>query len=114
MPKSFNQKMKILYLMKALQERTDRDHPMSVKDLILYLHGYGISVERKTVYDDIDALRLFGLKIKNRRGKISGYYLAEREFQVPELKFLMDAVQSSRFVTQKQSRELLQIGRAHV
>lgn len=107
MPKSFNQKMKILYLMKALQERTDRDHPMSVKDLIFYLQGYGISVERKTIYDDIDALRLFGLKIKNRRGKISGYYLAEREFKVPELKFLMDAVQSSRFVTQKQSRELL-------
>lgn len=107
MPKSFNQKMKILYLMKALQERTDRDHPMSVKELIFYLQGYGISVERKTIYDDIDALRLFGLKIKNRRGKISGYYLAEREFKVPELKFLMDAVQSSRFVTQKQSRELL-------
>ena len=51
MPKSFNQKMKILYLMKALQERTDRDHPMSVKDLIFYLQGYGISVERKTIYD---------------------------------------------------------------
>ena len=53
MPKSFNQKLKILYLMQAFMERTDREHPMSVPDLILYLDGYGISVERKTVYEDI-------------------------------------------------------------
>lgn len=107
MPKSFNQKLKILYLMKALEKRTDREHPMSVAEIIQYLDGYGISVERKAVYDDIETLRFFGMKIGNRRGRIAGYYLEEREFALPELKILMDAVQSSRFLTQEQSRELL-------
>lgn len=107
MPKSFNQKMKILYLMKIFQEKTDPDHPMPVKDLILGLEGYGISVERKTVYDDIETLRMFGMDIRSRRGNNSGYYLAERTFRLPELKFLMDAVQSSRFITEKQSRILV-------
>lgn len=59
MPKSFNQKLKILYLMKALEKRTDREHPMSVAEIIQYLDGYGISVERKAVYDDIETLRFF-------------------------------------------------------
>ena len=107
MPKSFNQKLKILYLMKALDERTDREHPMSVAEIIQYLDGYGISVERKAVYDDIETLRFFGMKIGNRRGRIAGYYLEERKFALPELKILMDAVQSSRFLTQEQSRGLL-------
>ena len=54
MPKSFNQKLKILYLMDVLLERTDEEHPISAKDMAQYLRGYGISVERKTVYDDIE------------------------------------------------------------
>ena len=107
MPKSFNQKLKILYLMQVFMEKTDCGHPMSVPDLIQYLDGYGISVERKTVYDDIETLRIFGMKIENRREKPSGYYLADREFSFPELKILMDAVQSSRFITERQSRELV-------
>ena len=107
MPKSFNQKLKILYLMKALAEKTDREHPMSVAEIIQYLDGYGISVERKAVYDDIETLRFFGMKIGNRRGRKAGYYLEERKFALPELKILMDAVQSSRFLTQEQSRDLL-------
>lgn len=107
MPKSFNQKLKILYLMKALEEKTDREHPISVAEIIQYLDGYGISVERKAVYDDIETLRFFGMKIGNRRGRKAGYYLEERKFAIPELKILMDAVQSSRFLTREQSRELL-------
>lgn len=69
MPKSFNQKLKILYLMQVFMEKTDCGHPMSVPDLIQYLDRYGISVERKTVYDDIETLRIFGMKIENRREK---------------------------------------------
>ena len=107
MPRSFNQKLKILYLMDLLKEKTDENHPLSVKDMIQYLGRYGISVERKTVYDDIETLRVYGLDIRNRRGKVSGFYVASRKFQLPEVKFLMDAVQSSRFITQKKSRELL-------
>ena len=105
--KSFNQKLKILYLMDVLLERTDEEHPITAKDMAQYLRGDGISVERKTIYDDIEALRIYGLDIRNRRGKVGGFYIANRKFQLPEVKFLMDAVQSSRFVTQKKSRELL-------
>ena len=107
MPRSFNQKLKILYLMKFLQEKTDREHPVSVKDIIQTMEAYGISVERKTVYDDIETLRTFGMKISSRRGKPAGFYLEERTFELPELKFLMDAVQSSKFITEKQSDALV-------
>lgn len=107
MPRSFNQKLKILYIMRILQEKTDKDHPISVREIVSALRSYGISVERKTVYDDIEALRAFGLKIGNRRGKLSGYYLEERTFELPELKFLMDAVQSSHFITRSQTQKLV-------
>ena len=95
MPRSFNQKLKILYVKKVLEEKSDRDHPMQVRDIIANLQAYGINAERKTIYDDIEALRLFGLNILNRRGKVSGYYLEERNFEFAELKFLTDMVQSS-------------------
>ena len=67
MPKSFQQKLKILYLMRVFSEKTDEAHPMSVKDLISYLESLGIHAERKTIYDDIETLRVFGIDIMNRR-----------------------------------------------
>ena len=107
MPRVFNQKIKILYLMRVFLEQTDEEHPMSVKELITYLNNLGISAERKTVYDDIETLRNFGLDILNRREKPAGFYLASREFELPELKLLVDAVQSSRFITSRKSRQLI-------
>ena len=107
MPKSFHQKIKILYLMQAFLERTDKEHPMTMKDLQAYLANAGISAERKTVYDDIENLRVFGLDIVNRREKPSGFYLAHREFELAELKLLVDAVQSSKFITSGKSRQLI-------
>lgn len=108
MPKSFQQKMKILYLMRAFLERTDERHPMTVKDIMAYLEEFGIRVERKTIYDDIETLRVFGMYIENRREKPSGFYLADRYFELAELKLLVDAVQSSRFITAGKSRQLIQ------
>lgn len=107
MAKSFQQKLKILYLMKAFMERTDEEHPMTVRDMIDYLQEYGISAERKAIYDDIEALRTFGMDIVNRREKPSGFYLASRQFELAELKLLVDAVQSSRFITGKKSHQLI-------
>lgn len=107
MAKSSLQKLKILYLMKAFTEQTDEHHPMTVKDLMNWLDGYGITVERKTIYDDIDTLKVFGMDIVNRRQKPMGYYLGSRTFELPELKLLVDAVQSSRFITSKKSFELI-------
>ena len=74
MPRVFNQKIKILYLMRVFLERTDEEHPMSVKELIIYLNSLGISAERKTVYDDIETLRNFGMDILNRREQPAGFY----------------------------------------
>lgn len=107
MPKSFRQKLKIIYLMEAFQRKSDEEHPLTVNDLITYLKEYGISAERKTIYDDIEMLRIYGMDIVNRREKPSGFFLASREFQMPELKLLVDAVQSSKFITQKKSRQLI-------
>ena len=94
--------------MRAFMERTDENHPMTVQDMLSYLNGLGISVERKTIYDDIETLRTFGMDILNRRERPSGFYLADRNFELAELKLLVDAVQSSRFITARKSRQLIQ------
>lgn len=107
MPKSYHQKMKILYIMQALLEKTDEQHSLTTQELIAELAGYGIKAERKSIYDDIEALRLFGLDIINRKEKPAGYYLASRQFELPELKLLVDAVQSSKFITTRKSGELI-------
>jgi predicted DNA-binding transcriptional regulator YafY len=107
MPKSFNQKLKILYLMRILLAQTDEKHHLSVNELISKLSDYGISAERKTVYDDIEALRQFGLDIVMEKSKSYGYYVAHRDFELPELKLLADAVQASNFITEKKSKELI-------
>lgn len=107
MPKSPNQKLKLVYLMQFFHSRTDEDHPASVPQMIEYLEGYGISAERKSIYDDIEALRLFGLDIQQLRGRNGGYFLGERDFELAELKLLVDSVQSSRFITHKKSLSLI-------
>ena len=103
-----SQKLKILYLMKILLERTDEDHALTMSELISALEELGISAERKSLYADIDALREYGLDVEVKRGKTVGYYVASRLFELPELKLLVDAVQSSRFITRKKSGELIQ------
>lgn len=108
MPSSSSQKMKLLYLMRIFMERTDADHTMSIQELIAALAEHGISAERKSIYSDIELLREFGLDIEMQRSKTVGYYLDAREFELPELKLLVDAVQSSRFITAKKSNELIQ------
>ena len=107
MPKSSNQKLKILYLMRILLDQTDETHKLSVNELISKLSDIGISAERKTIYDDIEALRLFGIDIVMDKSKSYGYYVASREFEQPELKLLADAVQSSKFITERKTHQLI-------
>ena len=102
-----NQKLKPLYLMKILLEKTDAQNPMSMAELISALAAYGVSAERKSIYTDMESLRLFGLEIEMYRGKTVGYYIEERQFELPELKLLVDAVQSSRFISKRKSEELI-------
>lgn len=105
MAKSPNQKRKLLVLLELLQRQSDEDHPIPLSGLSAALERAGISAERKTLYDDLEALRLQGYDIQNR--KREGYYLADRPFQLPELKLLVDAVQSSKFISQKKSNQLI-------
>ena len=109
MPKSDNQKLKILYILDYLQKNSHRDHPVRASELIAMLENrYGISCERKTVYSDIAALQDYGVDIEALPGKNGGYYIASRNFELPELKLLIDAVLSSRYLTEKKSRELIE------
>lgn len=107
MPRSEKQKLKLLYIEKMLTEESDENHPLSTKKLIDSLAAQGISCERKSLYDDIECLRIFGHDIGKTDGKYGGYALLSRKFELPELKLLVDAVHSSKFITQKKSEELI-------
>ncbi len=97
-------KQKLLYLAKILYEETDEDHILTADKIATRLHEYGISCERKAIYRDLDTLSAFGMDIERDR---RGAYLASRMFELPELKLLVDAVQSSKFITENKSRELI-------
>ena len=102
-----HKKLKLLYIARFLLERTDEMHTATVKDIIGYLEGLGISAERKAIYDDLALLEEFGMDIVRTKTKTSNLYLGSREFQLPELKMLVDVVQASPFLTQKKSMELI-------
>lgn len=100
-------KLKPFYIMKILMEQTDEQHPMTVNELIEELGKYDISAERKSIYADIEMLMEFGLDIICLKGRANKYFIGARDFELPELKLLVDAVQSSRFITYKKSEELI-------
>lgn len=107
MAKGANQKLKILYLMKMLMEKTDEDNTITLNEMIAELEKYGITAERKSIYDDIESLRQYGIDITTRKTKTTDYFVANRLFEMPELKLLVDAVQCSKFITHKKSNELI-------
>lgn len=107
MPKSPNQKLKLLYLMEILLQQTDERHPMTVPEMIAQLAQRGVSAERKSIYGDLEALRTFGLDIVQTKSKTTGYYVGTRAFETPELKLLVDSVQSSKFITHKKTLALI-------
>ncbi len=108
MPRSDNQKLKILYILDYLQKNSHEEHPVRASELIDMLDKHRISCDRKTVYSDIAALQDYGVDIVAIPSKNGGYYIASRNFELPELKLLIDAVQSSRYLTEKKSRELIE------
>lgn len=102
-----HQKLKIMYLAKILMEQTDENHTITVQEMITELARLGVSAERKSIYDDLEYLRLFGLDICSTKTRTTNYYIASRDFELPELKLLVDSVQSSKFITTKKSMELI-------
>ena len=108
MSRSTNQKLKLLYLSKILKEKTDDDHYLTMPEIIKELNKYGIEVNRKSIYDDLDALCVYGMDvIKTRQGPMTYYHLGNREFEIAELKFLVDAIQASKFISEKKTQELI-------
>ena len=107
MAKSTGQKAKLLILYQLLLKKSDEDHPLTTQELIDTLAREGISAERKSIYTDMDALRKFGLDVQFQKGKSGGWFVGERDFELAELKLLVDAVQSSRFISRKKSAALI-------
>ena len=108
MPKNENQKLKLYYLYRILHEKTDDDHALTMPEIQESLEGFGITADRKSLYDDMDALRTIGFDVIGEKvGRGFYYHLGEKEFEIAELKLLVDAIQSSKFITEKKSNELI-------
>lgn len=108
MAKGNNQKLKILYLIKILSEKTDETHSITMQEIISSLKAYGISAERKSIYNDIESLRMFGMDIiGEQKDRTYYYHIGKRKFEIVELKLLVDSVQSAKFITAKKSNELI-------
>ena len=106
--KGENQKLKMLYLVKIFSEESDDNHYLTMPEILKKLAAYGVNADRKTIYQDIAELKRFGLDIlTSQDGRNYYYYLGGRDFELAELKLLVDSVQSSKFISENKSRELI-------
>ena len=109
MAKGMNQKLKLMRLMQIMLELTDDVHSLTMEQILIELQRYGITAERKSIYTDMEALRLYGIDIiGEKKNKTYYYHVGARKFELAELKLLVDAVQSSKFITEKKSKKLIQ------
>ena len=108
MPKGTNQKLKLFYLLKIMLEKKDEDHRLTVNEILAELEKYDVTAERKTIYKDMEALEVMDIEIgSEKEGRSNYYHVTNRPFELPELKLLVDAIQSSKFITEKKSNELI-------
>lgn len=108
MARTENQKLKLLYLKELFETQSDEQNVLSMQDILSHLAAHGITAERKSVYADIACLQSFGMDIVLQKGPGGGYFLASRPFELPELKLLVDAVQASRFLSERKSVALIE------
>ena len=102
-------RLRLFYLYRLLEQYTDEEHPKTTNELRkLMEEKYGITMHRTTMYSDIDLLKAAGVEIHSIRSRANEYYLESRKFEIPELKLLIDAVESARFMTEEQSRRLVE------
>lgn len=107
MAKRGKTKLKLLYIKDYLEKYSDEDHPISAEVLHDMLEKNGIECERKSIYSDVQTLREYGLEIFKVRVPENGYYLGTRDFEEPQLRLLIDAVQAASFITDKKTKELV-------
>lgn len=101
-------KLRPLCLLKILYEKTDEDHPLSSNELIALMESeYGLYVYRTTIAADVEQLKKFGMDIRTIKMASNQYYIGNRRFSLFELKLLIDAVESSKFITEGKSKELV-------
>ncbi len=107
MAKTAGTKLRVLLVYEILREKSSPERPLTVPEIQEELARRGVECDRKSVYSDIGALCDFGYEIEQKRGRDGGYFLRGRDFELGELKLLVDAVQSSKFITPERSRELI-------
>jgi len=102
-----NGKLRLLYVLDILKRYSDEEHPLDSSDIIDELSKLSIEANRKTIYDDIAALEDYGIDIIKAGTPKKGWFIGEREFEVPEIYLLCDAVRFAKFISPKKTRELL-------
>lgn len=102
-----NQKLKLISMIDLLKKYSDEEHPLSAPELIKLLKARGINCERKYIYSVIESLIDYGFDINRTYKPKQGFYLGQREFELAEIKILIDAVASAPFITLKKSKELV-------
>ncbi len=108
MPKGKNQKLKLYYLARIMLEKTDDEHTLTMPEIQKALEAYDVTADRKSLYDDLEALRVLGIDVIGEKdGRSFNYHVGSKHFQIAELKLLVDAIQSSKFITEKKSNELI-------
>ena len=109
MSKGSNQKLKLSYLCKIMQEETDDDHWLTLQQIIDKLRNYDITAERKSLYDDFFCMNEYlGIEvIKETVGRETYYHVGGRQFELAEVKLLIDSIQSSKFISKNKSNELI-------
>ena len=108
MPKGKNQKLKLYYLARIMLEKTDDEHMLTMPEIRKALETYDVTADRKSLYDDLETLRVLGIDVIGEKdGRNFYYHVGGKHFQIAELKLLVDAIQSSKFITEKKSNELI-------
>ena len=108
MPKGSNQKFKLYRLAQIMLERTDEEHYISMPEIMAALSEYDVTADRKSIYNDLRDLSVFGIEVEGEPiGNRYHYHVTNRSFGLPELKLLVDAIQSSKFITEKKSYALI-------
>ncbi len=109
MVRGVNQKFKFTYLMRIMLEKTDENHSLTMNQILEELEKYDVTAERKSIYTDFaDMTDKFGIEIiKEQIGRETYYHVGARDFELAEVKLLIDAIQSSKFITKKKSEELI-------
>ena len=109
MSRGTNQKFKFTYLMKIMLAKTDDEHALTMPQIMEELEKYDVTAERKSIYADFaDMTEKFGVEvIKEQVGRDTFYHVGSRDFELAEVKLLIDAIQSSKFITQSKSNKLI-------